>query len=102
MWLDLVSNQGPLALESDTLPTVPRGVARMWHLIRVNTVGFQDFYGKYNKSNKRAPEYPKTRNGLIQIMRMDKSTGQERIKVVSLAIMLTHMGVFIHLYLPSV
>ena len=31
---------------------------------------------------KNVPETPKTRNGLIQVIRMDKSTGQNRVKVI--------------------
>ena len=36
-------------------------------------------YAKYN-NNEKSPETPKTRNGLIQMMKLDKCTGQKRVK----------------------
>ena len=50
---------------------------RTRRLIRVNIVCLQEFLCKSNKNKKNPPQIPKTRNGLIQIIRMDMSAGQK-------------------------
>ena len=56
----------------------------MRHLIRVYTVSlnYRNFYAKYNRSEKFARN-PNTRNELVQMIRIDKSTGQKRVNMVS-------------------
>ena len=40
---------------------------------------YRNFYSKYNESEK-SPETPKTRNGHIQMIKVDKSTDQKRVQ----------------------
>ena len=48
---------------------------RKWHLIRVYTVCFQEFLFE-KKKWKSTPDTPKFGNGLIQLIRLEKSTRQ--------------------------
>ena len=42
-------------------------------------IAYRIFSAKYSTSEKKSPETPKTRNGLTQMIRMEKSIGQKRV-----------------------
>ena len=71
MWPDWVLNPEPLAIESDTLPTVL--VAQLQAKGRVMMKGCVKC--------TNSPETCKTRDGLNQLIRMGNSTGQKRVKL---------------------
>ena len=55
---------------------------KLRHICSVSTLfAYRNFYGKCSKNKKIPPETPKTRNGLVQMIRMDKSTGHKRAKL---------------------
>ena len=72
-----VSNPGPLTYESGALPIALRGPARGERAVTVRAI--EVLLYNINESI-HSPETPKTRYGNIQIIRMDKSTGQKRVK----------------------
>ena len=55
---------------------------KMGCLIMINTVYLQEFLCKIQFKWKHPPQTPKTRNGLIQMMRMDSSTGQKWVNAL--------------------
>ena len=66
MWPDRVSNPGPLTYESGALPIALCGPALLTGISLQNTI-------KLKTTNRN----PKTRNGLIKMVRTDKLTGQK-------------------------
>ena len=56
--------------------TDPVLIPEMWHLNRVLTVCSQEIF----MQTKVKAKIPKNTNGLIKMIRMDKSSGQKRVK----------------------